>query len=106
MANNKLYTKSYFCMRLRNAKIDNKLIADYSNEEDSIRKWSVLIYPDTKKIICTCYKNNIGYWFKIDSKNQINITLKTDSMNVIIEFLQKLDTPIEIPPQIINTVTA
>ena len=88
MSKNRLYTRSYFIKRLVDSKIKCiPLINTFS--EDDIRKWSVLVLPSTYNILCTCYKKTMDeYWFKFDTEKKSNMQVKTQSMNVIIEFIQ------------------
>lgn len=92
MSHNKLYTLSYFRKRLFNAGYSSKILI--ANFDDS-RYWMVSI-GDVAKIICICYKNqdvsgNSSFEF-FDGKNRIkqNVLINTQSMNVILEFLNQI----------------
>ena len=85
---NRLYTRSYFVKRLIDEKITCRSLIDNFVETD-VRRWSVLIYPNQYNILCTCYKRSADdYWFKFDTEKKSNMQVKTQSMNVIIQFIQ------------------
>ena len=89
MSKNKLYTLSYFRNRLLQNGISSKILINNFTEEDD-RRWMISIYDDLK-IICVCYKNNDIFYFEFfDGKQTIKLNqlIQTESMKVIIEFLQ------------------
>ncbi len=53
---NNLYTKSYFCKRLRDKNFIIQSVIDYPI--DDIRYWTLIISPNEYNILCTCYKIN------------------------------------------------
>jgi hypothetical protein len=92
---NKLYTLSYFRKRLRDAGITSKVLIDSYTEGDK-RYWTISIDPENR-ILCTCFKytedNILKFYFNLSDGNQnlpIDKTIKTESMNVIIEILKKI----------------
>ena len=97
MANNKLCTLGYFRKRIRDNGIESKVLIDTFSEKDN-RKWMISIYRDCS-IICTCLKPLIDEQIKYEfifSDNQQKIkpviyTIKTDSLNVIIDFLKEIN---------------
>ena len=97
MAHNKLYTLSYFRKRLFNAGYSSKILID---SFDDSRYWMISI-GEVAKIICVCYKNQDSSGnssFELfDGKNRIkqSIIINTQSMNVIVEFLDKVREKME-----------
>ena len=85
MPNNKLYTRSYFCKRLKDADIPNRELVTYRDEPS--RRWTVLIYPGTRDILCTCHKNDQEYWFRLETASNSNLVVKTQSMKVVIDLI-------------------
>ena len=91
---NKLYTLSYFKKRLRQAgwKV-GVLIPSYSDHDK--RYWTICIGEDV--IFCTCLKyideeGDLVTYFHFSDNNQklmIDKTISTQSMKVILEFLDK-----------------
>ena len=95
MSKNKLYTLGYFRKRLKDSNIESKILIDKYPDSDS-RKWTISIFKELS-IFCTCLKNvegeNQNEFFFCDLGQKvkpINFIIKTDSLNVIIEFLQNL----------------
>lgn len=93
MSKNKLYTLGYFRKRLKDANIESKILIDTFPQNDT-RKWMISIFKDLS-IICTCLKTiegeNTNQFYFCDHGQKVkpfNYILKTDSFNVIIEFLQ------------------
>jgi len=85
---NKLYTLSYFRKRLHSASIESKiLIKNYMINEDK-RYWTIVMFPKTHNIFCTCYKNETEFWFEFwDGGNNLKneTIIRTKSMNIIID---------------------
>lgn len=94
LAKNKLKTPGYFIKRLRdNGFVVIRLFSVYGKHDP--RRWTVMINPSGQSVLCTCYvnKNEIGeILFEFDDGG-IEIPkafyLKTDSINVVIDFLFK-----------------
>jgi len=91
---NKLRTPSYFIKRLRDNKfIVIKLFAVYSKADP--RQWSIIVNPSEASVIITCYlnKDNLNeVLFEFNDggrKIPKNFSIKTDSIEVIIDFLLK-----------------
>lgn len=94
MRKNKLRTPGYFIKRLRdNGFIVIKLFAVYSKADPRI--WTIMVNPSESSVIITCYlnKENLNeILFEINDggkKIQKNFFIKTDSIEVIIDFLIK-----------------
>jgi len=94
MSKNKLRTPSYFIKRLRdNGFIVIKLFAVYSKQDP--RQWTLMVNPSESSIFITCYanKNNLDeilFEFNDGGRRIVsNFFIKTDSIEVIIDFLLK-----------------
>jgi len=69
--------------------IINKLDIDY--EPSDKRYWSMIIQPGKENMWITCYKNSQeDFWFRIDSKQKSNITVKTLSMDSLEQIIKDL----------------
>jgi len=91
---NKLRTPGYFIKRLRdNNYVVLRLFSIFGKHDP--RRWTVIINPTGNSVFCTCYinKNEIGeVLFELDDggvKIPKNFYLKTESIEVVIDFLQK-----------------
>lgn len=91
---NKLRTPSYFIKRLRDNKfIVIKLFAVYSKADP--RQWSIMVNPSEASVIITCYLNKDNFnevLFELNDggrKIPKNFFIKTDSIEVIIDYLIK-----------------
>lgn len=95
MAKNNLYTLSYFRKRLFENEIKSIKLIDHYSADDN-RKWTILIYPNDKNILCTCHKimNDKTFWFTLQTKSLMNYVIKTKSMDVMIDTLKLIDAPI------------
>lgn len=85
---NNIYTLSYFRKRLFESGISSKILIN--KFERSPRYWMCSIYPDIQ-LICTCFKHEKDFWLSFsDGKNRLSIDhiIKTESMNVIIDWLK------------------
>ena len=92
MAKNNLYTLSYFRKRLFENDIKSiRLVDKYFPEET--RRWTILMYPNDKNVLCTCYKDNNEFWFVLQTKTQSNYIIRTKSMNIIIDAVSTLYMP-------------
>jgi hypothetical protein len=94
MAKNKVTTCSYFIKRMRDSGyVCDKLPIDYSDIDS--RSWSIVLDPFKTNVIVTCFnnKNELGEeFFEIHDGGQYipeNFKLKTSSIEVIIEYLNK-----------------
>lgn len=92
MRRNKLKTAGYFIKRLRdNGFIVIKLFGIYS--KDDPRLWTIMVNPSEASVLITCYinKENLNeILFEIhDGGKRIpkNFFIKTDSIEVIIDYL-------------------
>ena len=94
MTKNKIKTPSYFIKRLRdNGFVVIKVFGIYAKSDP--RRWTVLINPTEASVFVTCYSNKtemdeILFEFN-DGGSRIpkNYNIKTDSIEVIIDFLVK-----------------
>jgi len=93
-SNNKLRTPAYFIKRLRdNGFVVLRLFSVYAKSDP--RRWTVMINPSFNSVMCTCYanKNELGETlFEFDDGGERipkNFFLKTDSMQVVVDFLMK-----------------
>ena len=92
MSNNKLKTPSYFIKRLRdNGFVVIRLFSVYAKSDP--RRWTVMVNPSERSVMITCYVNKtdlgeILFEFN-DGGSQIpkNYNIKTDSIEVIIDYL-------------------
>lgn len=91
---NKLKTPGYFIKRLRdNGFVVVRLFSVYGKHDP--RRWTVMINPTGNSVFCTCYinKNELGeVLFELDDggvKIPKNFYLKTESIEVIVDFLLK-----------------
>jgi len=91
---NKLRTPGYFIKRLRdNGYIVIRLFSVFGKHDP--RRWTVIINPTGNSVLCTCYinKNEMGEMlFELDDggvKIPKNFFLKTESIEVVVDFLQK-----------------
>ena len=90
MSKNRLYTLSYFRKRLFENEINSAKIIDQFSENDP-RQWCILIDPKKKNFICTCYKlSTTDFWFSIQTKEYSNYSVRTFSMEVVIDTLKAL----------------
>lgn len=92
MSRNKLKTPSYFIKRLRdNGFVVIKLFGIYAKHDP--RQWTVMVNPSESSVFVTCYvnKDSLGdVLFEFhDGGRRIgkNFFVKTDSIEVIIDFL-------------------
>ena len=92
MSNNKLKTPGYFIKRLRdNGFIVIRLFSVYAKGDP--RRWTVMINPSESSVMITCYanKNDLGeILFELNDggcKIPKNYSIKTDSIEVIIDYL-------------------
>ena len=88
MSNNKITTKSYFIKRLRDGGyIVDKFPFEFTKEDK--RRWTVLIDNGVSSIIATCYKNGAFTFYDGERFLPCNLQLSTDSIEVIVEHLNK-----------------
>jgi hypothetical protein len=92
MSNNKLKTPSYFIKRLRdNGFVVIRLFSVYAKGDP--RRWTVMVNPSESSVMITCYVNRtelgeILFEFNDGGcKLQKNYSIKTDSIEVIIDYL-------------------
>ena len=95
MSKNKLYTLGYFRKRLKDAGIESRILVNIYPETDN-RKWTICIYKDLN-VFCTCMKpvkqelGNEFFFSDLGQKiKQLNFSIKTDSLNVIIDYLKSV----------------
>ena len=94
LSKNKIHTPGYFVKRLRdNGFVVIKLFTLFSKSDP--RVWTVLINPGASSVFITCYRNRERYndiEFELNDGGASipkNYFIKTDSLEVIIEFLVK-----------------
>lgn len=92
LSRNKLKTAGYFIKRLRDNKfIVLKLFGFFS--KDDPRAWTLLVNPGQASVFITCYHNreeNGEFLFEFNDGGRFipkNFSLKTSSLEVIIEYL-------------------
>jgi hypothetical protein len=92
LSKNKIKTAGYFIKRLRdNGFIVIKVFAFYAKTDQ--RRWTILVNPGEASVYITCYQSVEGindYSFELNDGGKYiakNIFLKTDSIEVIIEYL-------------------
>jgi hypothetical protein len=92
MSRNKIKTPSYFIKRLRdNGFVVIKLFSVYGKGDP--RRWTVMVNPSFDSVLITCYTNkesldDVLFEFNDgDRRIQRNFSIKTDSIEVIIDFL-------------------
>ena len=88
---NNLYTKSYFIKRLVEKKFYVQNVIDSYPKFDS-RYWTILVNPGRNNFLITCIRNKDKptAQFRINAKNDTNIIIETESMEVIISTLMNL----------------
>jgi hypothetical protein len=91
----KISTLSYFLKRLRDSGYVCWKIFDEYSESDS-RIWTILIDPSGASIYCTYYANDKHFfgesYYELYDGGQFlpeKMKIKTDSMEIILEFLNK-----------------
>lgn len=96
---NHLYTKSYFIKRLIEKKFYVQKIVDRYPKYDS-RYWTLLINPGRNNFFITCLRSKDleKTQFRIYAKNDVNIVIETESMEVIISTLLNLANEQATPP--------
>jgi hypothetical protein len=90
---NKIHTLSYFKKRLKDSGyVVWDMMNKYSIEDP--RKWTLLLNPSIESVFITCYVNReeLGSSPEFEMNDgglrfQKNITIKTSSMEVIVNFL-------------------
>lgn len=95
MMKNKIHTLSYFKKRLKDS---GYVVWDIMNKfsiEDP-RKWTILLNPSIESVFITCYVNReeLGASPEFEMNDgglrfQKNISIKTSSMEVIVNFLSE-----------------
>jgi hypothetical protein len=92
MSKNKIKTPSYFIKRLKdNGFVVLRLFSVYAKSDP--RRWTVMVNPSESSVMITCYSNKSEidetlFEFN-DGGNRIpkNYNIKTDSIEVIIDYL-------------------
>ena len=89
---NKITTQGYFVKRLRdNGFIVNRIFSKYSDNDT--RRWTVLVNPGYESVFITCFVNKVFHGESMFELNDggirlpKNISLKTDSIEVIITYM-------------------
>ena len=92
MSKNKIKTPGYFIKRLRdNGFVVLRLFSVYGKHDP--RRWTVMVNPSEASVLITCYtnKNEIDETlFELNdggSKMPKNFNIKTDSIEVVIDYL-------------------
>lgn len=90
---NQIFTKSYVIKRLVENKFYVSHVVDSYPKNDS-RYWTILINPGRQDILLTCIRNrNLNkVQFRIYSRNDANILVETESLNVLINILYNLNS--------------
>ena len=94
MSKNKIRTPGYFIKRLKDNGFVVLKIFSIFNKSDP-RRWTVLVNPSEVSVFITCYNdggdNNSTCFELNDGGNRFprNFTLKTESIETIIEYLIK-----------------
>lgn len=94
---NKLYTKSYFTKRLIEAGFFIKKVIDY--KEEDIRRWTIIVDPDNKNLLITCFKKQKDNFYFLLQIQEVNIKLYTKSMEVVIDSINNILNPKQITIQ-------
>lgn len=95
MSKNKLYNQSYFVKRILDAGYFVTRL-NIKFEPDDNRRWMILVnsknIPYKSNICITCFKENPSneFTFKFQGPAVRDLTLKTKSMNIIIEILNEV----------------
>lgn len=91
---NQIFTKSYVIKRLIEHKFYVTHVVDSYPKNDS-RYWTILLNPGKNDILLTCIRNKYTntVQFRIYSKNDANILVETESLNVLINTLYNLNNP-------------
>ena len=104
---NKLKTAGYFIKRLKdNDFITLKIFNKYSDLDP--RRWTVLVDPGGASVYITCFENTPfkgEYLFTFNDGNQLfnnNFSLKTDSIEVVVQRLLKRGVGQKIDSQFLN----
>jgi hypothetical protein len=102
-SNNHLYTKSYFIKRLIDKKFYVTKVVDKYPKYDS-RYWTILVNPGRNNFLITCIRSKDlqKTQFRIYAKNDVNLLIETESMEVIISTLLNLSQEQSVPPIIIE----
>jgi len=94
ISKNKIRTPGYFIKRLRdNGFVVIRLFSVFAKSDP--RRWTIMINPSFNSVFCTCYSNKNEMnetLFEFDDggvRIPKNFYIKTDSMNVVIDFLMK-----------------
>jgi len=94
LSKNKIKTASYTIKRLKdNGFIVFKLFAFYSKTDP--RRWTIIVNPGEASVLITCYQNRDAiddFIFELNDGGRYiprNFYLKTDSIEVVIEYLLK-----------------
>lgn len=90
---NQIFTKSYVIKRLVENKFYVKHLVDSYPKADS-RYWTILINPGRNDIFLTCIRSKdlSKTQFRIYSKDDANILVETESLNVLLSILMNLNS--------------
>lgn len=85
---NKLSTQSYLIKRLRDAGYNVSRLQGVEYREQDTRKWTILLDNGVATVLITCMKNGTLQFYDGNRfiKNT-NLKIDTDSVEVIVEFL-------------------
>lgn len=91
---NQIFTKSYVIKRLVESKFYVKHLIDEYPRNDS-RYWTILINPNRHDIFLTCVRSKdlTKTQFRVYSRNDANILVETESLNVLLSVLFNLTNP-------------
>lgn len=86
---NKITTRSYFIKRLRDSGYRVDKVDALEFQETDNRKWACIIDNGGMSILVTCYKDETLHFYDGGRFIQPNMKLRTDSIEVLIEFLNE-----------------
>lgn len=101
---NKITTMGYFVKRLRDCGYYvDRMPIEYHGMDP--RAWTVVIDPGLASIMCTCYINHADFndnYFEMYDGGQFipgKFNVKTSSIEVLIEYLNKFNVPKKVEPK-------
>lgn len=79
--------KSYCVKRLRDCGYTVDKLESLEYKEGDARKWSILVDNSVSSVIITCYNNSTFHFYDGERFLPNNISLATDSIEVIVDYL-------------------
>jgi hypothetical protein len=86
---NKISTKSYCVKRLKDCGYNIDKLDSLVYQEGDQRKWTIIVDDGGSSIILTLLKNNSLHFYDGNRYFNSKLTLNTDSVEVLIEFLNE-----------------